>query len=70
MATMAGVDAEYAQRLSYDLDGISTRGEFLRAAAESVDALVPADQIGWLDVDTGRGEVEVYGGQNDGPARR
>ena len=58
---MAGADAEYAQRLSYELDGISTRGEFLRAAAESVDALVPADQIGWLDVDTGRGEVEVYG---------
>ena len=41
---MAGVDAEYAQRLSYELDRISTRGEFLRAAAESVDALVPQHQ--------------------------
>ena len=58
---MAGVDTEYALRLSYELDGIRTRGEFLRTAAESFGALLPANQIGWLDVDTGGGEAEVYG---------
>jgi hypothetical protein len=51
----------HAWRLSYELDGISTRGEFLRAAAESVGVLLPADQTSWLDVDTGEGEAEIYG---------
>ncbi len=58
---MVRVDAEHAARLSYELEGISTRGEFLRAAAECVSALLPADQLGWLDVDTGRREVEIFG---------
>ena len=46
---MAGVDAEYAQRLSYELDRISTRGEFLRAAAESVEPSCPLTRsAGWM----------------------
>ena len=58
---MTGVHAGYAPRLSYELEGISTRGEFLRAAAECVNALLPADQLGWLAVDTRPGEADIYG---------
>ena len=58
---MAGVDAGYAPRLSYELEGIRTRGEFLRAAAECVGALLPADQLYWTAVDTGEGAAEMYG---------
>ncbi len=60
-ATVAGVDEEYAPRLSYELEGISTRSEFLRAAAESVGALIPAEQISWLAVDVPAGETEIHG---------
>ena len=58
---MTRMVAELAPRLSYELAGITARGEFLRAAAECVGALLPADQVGWLSVDTGGGEAEVYG---------
>ena len=58
---MVETAAEYAPRLSYELEGITTRGEFLRAAAESVNALLPADQIGWHAVDTTAGKAEVHG---------
>jgi DNA-binding CsgD family transcriptional regulator len=58
---VAGVNAGYAPRLSYELEGIRTRGEFLRAAAECVGALLPADQHYWTAVDTGEGAAEMYG---------
>jgi hypothetical protein len=53
--------AQHGLRLSYELDGIATRSEFLHAAAESVSILLPADQLGWLAVDTTVGEAEVHG---------
>jgi DNA-binding CsgD family transcriptional regulator len=48
-------------RLSYELAHIADRGEFLRVASDAVSALVPADQLGWLAVDTGEDEAEIYG---------
>ena len=58
---MAGVDAGHASQLSYELEGIRARGEFLRAAAECVGALMPADQLYWTALDTGEGAAERYG---------
>ena len=49
-----------ALRLSYELEGIRTRGEFLRSG-RGVGALLPADQLYWLAVDTGEGAAEMYG---------
>ena len=54
-------DTELAWRLSHELEGITTRGEFLRAAAELVGALLPADQLSWLAFDVPAGNAEVYG---------
>jgi DNA-binding CsgD family transcriptional regulator len=59
--TVTEVHAGYALRLSYELEGISARGEFLCAAAECLGAFLPADQLGWLAVDTRPGEAEIYG---------
>ena len=50
-----------ALRLSYELEEIRTRGEFLHAAAECVGALLPADQLYWTSLDTGEGAAEMYG---------
>jgi DNA-binding CsgD family transcriptional regulator len=61
VAIVIGAVAECAWTLSYELDGITTRSEFLRAAAESVGALIPADQISWLGVDAPGGTTELYG---------
>jgi len=58
---MTGTDTHLALRLSYELDGITARSEFLRAAAESVRILLPADSLGWLAVHTRSGEAEAYG---------
>jgi len=55
------VYAGYASRLSYELEGISTRSEFLCAAAECVSTFLPADQLAWLTVDTRPGKAEIYG---------
>ena len=60
VATVIGVAAELAPRLSYELEGITERREFLRAAAESVDVLLPSDFLGWTAVDVDAGEAEVY----------
>ena len=61
MAIVIETAAECAPRLSYELEGIRTRGEFLRAAAESVNTILPSDQLGWLAVDTTVGEAETHG---------
>lgn len=58
---MTGTDTRVALRLSYELDGITVRGDFLRAAAESVGTLLPADSLGWTAVHTRPGEAEAYG---------
>jgi hypothetical protein len=52
--------AECALRLSYELEGIASRSEFLRAAAESVDPALPSDFLGWTAVSLQSGEAEVY----------
>ncbi len=61
LTTMTGTDTRVALQLSYELDGITARSEFLRAAAESVGFLLPADSLGWLAVHTRSGEAEAYG---------
>jgi DNA-binding CsgD family transcriptional regulator len=61
---MTGTATRVAWQLSYELDGITARGEFLRAAAESVGILLPADSLGWIAVRTRSGEAEVYGRGN------
>ena len=58
---MTGILAEHALRLSYELEEITTRGDFLRAAAETMGDLLPGDQLGWLAVNARAGKAEVYG---------
>ena len=58
---MTGTDSHVALRLSYELDGITARAEFLCATAESVGGLLPADSLGWMAVHTRSGEAEAYG---------
>jgi DNA-binding CsgD family transcriptional regulator len=60
VVTVTGVVAESAPRLCYELEGITDRGEFLRAAAESIDVLLPSDFLGWTAVDVHVGEAEIY----------
>ena len=58
---MARIAADFVSRLSYDLEGITDRRQFLDAAVESVGALLPSDQYGWLAVDTAAQRAEVLG---------
>ena len=66
VVTVTGMVAEFAPRLSYELEGITTRGEFLRAAAESVSVLLPADSLGWVAVDMPAGNAEIHGTGDSG----
>jgi DNA-binding CsgD family transcriptional regulator len=61
---VARMVADLVRRLSYDLEGITARSEFLRAAAESVDILLPSDYLGWTAVDVQAGEAEIYDTDN------
>lgn len=58
---MSGVIADAALRLSYELENITERGEFLRAASKSLAALLPADQLNWLAFDVPAGKAELHG---------
>jgi DNA-binding CsgD family transcriptional regulator len=49
-----------AAQVSYELDGITTRAEFLNAAAEAVCALLPCDIVGWTSIDVPSQDAEAY----------
>lgn len=57
---MSGIAAGLALRLSYELEGIATHGDFLRTAAESMEVLLPTDFLGWAAVDLIADDVEIY----------
>jgi DNA-binding CsgD family transcriptional regulator len=61
VALVVTLAADSAYRLSYELEGITDRAAFLSAAVDSVGALLPGDQFGWLAVDTAASAAEVLG---------